>query len=1108
MTQLSLDSVERDRNPSDRAASDQITQELTRTLFVEAGAGTGKTRALVDRIVALVLAGTDVERIAAITFTEKAAAELCDRVRSGLEASLSSRGADAERVARAIDSLDRAQISTIHAFALRELRFFAAEAGVDPDFRVLDELQAQRRRQERWRIFLEELAADPEAVDAFDRVLALGLRPSEIEQLVAELSARQEIARLLEDAASSVEAPTWPNVESLAAELQSLVQRGPQDELRRRVERLRDLLRRLPAAAAGEREALLGAAGETLGLKFGVGRKADWDGEVDKVRTAAQRARDKLLATLAACRARALAGLLPYLIRFVREDGEERAREGDLTFDDLILRTHDLLRERADAARSLRQRYEVLLIDEFQDTDPLQVDIALAFATEPGAGRIEQGRLFLVGDPKQSIYRFRRADMAVYAHTRGAVEAADGGFPQLSMNRRSRGVVLAWVNAVFAGMIGPGADLEIQPAYQPVFGDRSADLHGPGVAFMGGSVSGMNAGELRRMEARQLAAQCRAALEEGWQVEDGGATRPAAYRDIAILMPTRGLLGQLERALGAHNIPYRVEGGSLIYRTQEVRDLINCLAAIDDPADEVAIVAALRSPAFTCSDVDLARYRASGGRLNYLSPDIETRDGPVGDGLRILSGYHESRHDGSLAALVERLALERGLIEAGMLDRGDRNSFRRARFVIEQARAFEEGGPESLRSFVSWMERRTAEVMLDQEGAALDDDEDAVRVLTIHAAKGLEFPIVFVAGLGASPNRQGDALYADRDAREAAVAIGSKERRFVVGPADSLSRREDEHDRAEAARLLYVATTRPRDHLVVCLYHSERAKQCAARRLIEHGAREQATPLPERDPGPPVARRPFEDLDVAVPDITVDEFESGRGALLVAARTRRYTSATALGREAKDEATDATEPWARGRGGTRIGRAVHATIQSLPLDADEASVRAFARAQAVAEAVPERASEVERLVRAARASEAAARARTASRALREVPFALSLDGVVLEGFVDLVIEGPDGLEIVDWKTDDVSKGEVAERLQEYALQAGLYVLGLERATSRPITCVTYVFVRPGIEVSPGEPAALREAALARLTGNEPAPHSGRAGGGHQGVEPTASTDGE
>ena len=1085
----------------DYAAQDETTrarirEALGETLFVEAGAGTGKTRALVDRVVALILGGRPIERIVAITFTEKAAAELKDRVRGELERALADDSDGAKLIREALASLDRAQISTIHAFGQGLLRAFAAEAGIDPAFVVQDEVLADRRLQERWRTYLEGLADDRAAMAAIERALGLGLTPRDLETLIRELTARAHLASRLAESPLSAPEAAWPNVAGMRQELTALPLDAapPGDRLQPLIEDLLSLVERL-AGAGDDREQVLAAGTAILGRSYKAGRQEGWGGKetITRVRETATGISETLKETLAACRSAALAALMPSIVRFVQEDALARGREGTLTFDDLILRPRDLLRTNAGAAAALRERFDALLIDEFQDTDPLQVDIARSFATDPDTGALEPGRLFLVGDPKQSIYRFRRADMAIYSRTRDLVEENGGEFPALALCRRSRPEILDWVNAVFEGIIGDGANPEIQPPYHPIHPHRSDELKGPGVATLGEAMN-MRARDVREHEAAQVAAQCHAVLDEGWEVaERDGTVRRARFGDIAILIPTRAILSPLERSLATAGIPYRVEGGSLIYSTQEVRDLINCLTAIDDPADEVAVVGALRSTAFACSDVDLARHRAGGGRFNYLAKELEGRDGPVAEALRTLARYHAVRHNNSLAALVERFVTERGHVEIGILDRGDRNSFRRMRFMVEQARSFEASGPESLRAFASWLERRATEAILDREGAGLDDDEDAVRVLTIHGAKGLEFPIVFIAGLSASPNRSLPVYGVDHAGDRIAVSIGARSRsaRFQLGPADEVNEAEGQHDRAEFDRTLYVASTRARDHLVVFLYHPSRAKSCGARRLIDAGACDRSQSRPELAVADRRASAPFADLRVDPPQAaSAEEFAAARASIVRNSRRQRYTSATALGPLKKDETSDESEPWARGRGGTRLGRAVHAALQSLPLDADGDMIDAFSRAQAVAEAIPGRSAEVSRLVRRALQSGAAGRAREASRALREVPFAAEFDGTILEGFIDLVIESPDGIEIVDWKTDDIPAKEVRERLREYELQAGLYVLGIQSATGRTVTRVTYVFARAGVEESPGDPAALLAAARARLLEDD----DGRDGG--------------
>ncbi len=1067
----------------DEEARRVISEALAETLFVEAGAGTGKTRALVDRIVSLVCSGVPIDQIAAITFTERAAAELRERVRSGLETEMREHTEKADTISAALGSLDRAQISTIHAFCQSIVRTYAAEADVDPDLKVQDELMTTRRMQERWRRYLEALGDDEEARQVIDRMLSLGLGTADLEKLALELASRGELGEILSAHPLTAAEPVWPDLERLAARLRALDVESvaSRDKLRERIEALLVVIKAMLARPESEREELLAAGAMPL-VGTHRGSQSAWGGPTrrDEALATVAEVSEQLNRTLAALRAAALAAVMPRILEFVRRDETQRGREGLLTFDDLILRARRLLAAGGEAVRSLRHRFGALLIDEFQDTDPLQVQIATAFASDPETRRVDPGRLFVVGDPKQSIYRFRGADMATYAHTREQMQAGGASFPELALNRRSRGIILEWVNGVFAGLIGGGDHAEVQPPYNAIHPERDVDLRGPGVATIGEQVT-ITAREVRVQEAGQLAALCRRAIGERWQVaERDGSVRDARFRDVAILMPRRIGLIALERALAAAGVPYRVESGSLIYRTQEVRDLVNCLTAIDDAADEVAIVAALRSPAFACSDIDLARHRASGGRFNYHHRDVESWDGPIGEGLRVLAEFHKSRHNSSLAALVERFVLERGTIETGILDQRDRNSFRRARFMTERARSFESAGPESLRAFVAWLENQAEAQILDNEGASVDDDEDAVRVLTIHGAKGLEFPVVFLAGLSAAPRVEAPVYSADFTTDRVAICIGRKtaNQRFVLGEFEALNAAEEAHANAEFNRLLYVAATRARDHLVVSLYHTSRSGNCAAKRLIEADAQRLAMRLEVADIGAQTGASALDGLEVQIP-AGLDEvnFAAQRAALLAAAKTRDYTSATAVVQERKKETADDTEPWARGRGGTRLGRAVHAAIQSLPLDADDATISAFARAQAVAEAIPHRERDVERLVRwVVRESAAWQRARGATRAMREVPFAMESDGKVLEGFIDLVLQTPEGIEIVDWKTDQIAADRVAERLREYEPQAGLYVYGLESATGARVSRVTYVFASAEVEASPGEPAALAAAA--------------------------------
>lgn len=1077
---------------AERVPHGDQTEGVGGTLFVEAGAGTGKTTALVNRVVSLVRSGVAIDRIAAITFTERAAAELKDRVRAGLEA---ARGdpTDREAVNAALESLDRAQMSTIHAFCRGLILRFAAEAAVDPDFAVLDELSATRRQEETWRVFLEQLHVRAVDKEAIDRVLRLGLSTSHLAQLASELSKAGNLASLIAADPPAHITETWPDLDEMRLRLEGTGFRHitEADELRSRVSRTYSWIERLQESKPDEREALL-ATTTVKAINTKQGQKGNWgSGEAKQfaIETGqdVQRGLGKILVTL---RTNALADVLAIMARYVIGDQEARGREGKLTFDDMILRVRDLLLNHPSAREAFRQQFDQLLIDEFQDTDPLQTEIARSFAEDPATGRIEPGRLFLVGDPKQSIYRFRGADMSAFARVRQMMRESGAEVEELDANHRSRPAILDWVNRVFASVIGDGSRPMVQPGYRPIRAIRDEQLQGPGVAVLGGTMEAV-ASAIRQAESGAVSALCKQAVEvDCWQVVDHGAVRAARYSDIAILIPVRTGLDALETSLAEADIPYRVEGGSLVLRTQEVRDVINCLCAIDNPSDEVATVAALRSPAFACSDRDLAEFKVKQrGSFNYLSAGKNALTGPVAEGLEVLRRFHDIRHDQSLAALIEGFIGGRGLVETGMLFFGNRNSFRRAQYIINSARDFEAAGPQSLRAFVSWLERQSVVKTFAREGADLDDDEEAVRIMTVHSAKGLEFPIVMIAGLSSGQTNQEDMLKREYATGRYSVTVGASDRRFAVGDVEYLELQGKEHARAEQARLLYVAATRARDHLIVSLFRKANT-ECAAHVLAKAGASEGAIALslPSLAARP---RAPFADLVAEiVPNVAEDDIMAGRIELADRATVRRYTSATALkvgqagsGREDRLVFRDDDgEPWARGRARTRLGRAVHATIQSLSMEPTAGMITATSHAQAVAEAVPHMAQEVERLVTwIVTGSRAWKRAGESGRALREVPFAVETSGHILEGFIDMVIEGPDGMEIIDWKTDRVSARDVPARLEEYKLQAGLYVHGLQKATGLPVTRVTYVFAGAETEQSPGSPGDLEAEAVAVLT---------------------------
>ncbi|HEX2038562.1 MAG TPA: UvrD-helicase domain-containing protein [Acidimicrobiales bacterium] len=1065
---------------ADADARVAVRTRLDDTLFVEAGAGTGKTAELVQRVVALVRErGRSLARIAAITFTEKAAAELRDRIRQALERAAA---AGDERCRAAVEEIDEAPIQTLHAFAQRILAAHPLPAGLPPGFEVLGDTEAGVAFAERWAAALDDLLADPSAEPVVGPAFALGLTPAHLRALAWELHRQWDRLDGISWPAVAVRTPV--DVAPVLAALDAAVGAAPgctdaDDRLLGHLEGTvlpyRDLLARM--AATGDELEVLAVLGDPVRLVAPrLGRAPNWL-DVDDVRARCAAAEDARAAVVRRVQAEVLPPLLERLRRFTLEAAAARRRDGRVEFHDLLVLARDVLRARPDVRRAVRAELDHLLVDEFQDTDPLQVEIAVALAAAGDEGAdlppwheapLEPGRLFFVGDPKQSIYRFRRADILLYQQVQQAAEA-DGGLVRLSQNFRSTAPVLAWVNHVFGRLIGEGAAAG-QPAYVPLAASRPAAPSGPGVALLGAPSEAADAEAVRELEASEVAAVLARARHEGWVVGD----RPARYADIAVLLPTRTALPALERALDAAGIPFRIESRSLVWSTDEVRELLAVLRAVDDPTDQVALLAALRTPALGCADDDLLAFRLAGGRWDIRRPAADGLpvDHPVLAAMAALRGWWERRWWLSVDALVAEVVRDRRLLELAFAHRRRRETWQRLRFVVDQARAYVEGGGATLRGFVTWADRQADEHAALVETVVAEPDDDAVRVMTVHAAKGLEFGIVVLAGLhgGDGPTPGAQLLWGD-DGRPV-VRVGRAGAGWAVGDLAEVAAHEDALEALEATRLLYVAATRARDHLVVSLHHRQ-GTTCAAADLWAHAADADhlATRLVSLAPPDPSGEQPLA-LTPAPPPADIvqrwerarDEAVAARGrfpSLAATEAARRLAGAEAADEEPeKDEPEADAPPWQRGRVGTAFGRAVHAVLQTVDLVTGD-GVDGAARAQAAAEGIPGRAPDVAHAVRTALRSQAAREA-AASRSWREVYVAADIDGTVVEGFVDLLYEGDDGLVVVDWKTDSVrSAADVDAAVVRYRPQAAAYALAVERALGRPVARCELVFTGTG-----------------------------------------------
>ena len=546
-----------------------------------------------------------------------------------------------------------------------------------------------------------------------------------------------------------------------------------------------------------------------------------------------------------------------------------------------------------------------------------------------------------------------------------------------------------------------------------------------------------------------------------------------------MLTPSRTNLRRLERAFEVRNIPYRIESGEIVVGTQEVKDLLSALRAIDDPSDQVAVVAALRSPIYGCSDTELVRWGAEGGRLDYEWSG-QGKVERVRASLEHLKSFHAKRNRTSVAALVDEFVGERMLVAAAFGERRPRESWRRYRYVSARARAFASTGRKTLREFVEWMEGLGRSQARDVSGSVVETDESAVRVLTVHRAKGLEFPIVIMTGLGSSRSFPSPNVIADRveDVVHARVNDASGHSWSTPGYEDACEA-EKALGKAEEIRLAYVASTRARDHLVLGLHHKLGAKAeipavAFSETLVAMGdVVSEVVPM-ELDETQPV---PPELPSSSAQEVLADEeaWVRARRAALAKATGITFTTATSRAAAGVSEEPNVEPDGARfrhGRGGTSVGRAVHAVLQAVDLASME-GIDTLAQAQSAAEGIAQRASEVARLARRACESEPVRRAVASGRMWREVPIGAPSRDVVLEGFIDLLFETSEGYEIVDYKTDDIRPNEIESRMGHYRGQGQAYAELVRAITGKTPVVVSFVFVSTNqvVRIVPGVASA-------------------------------------
>jgi ATP-dependent helicase/nuclease subunit A len=1044
--------------------------EATGEVFVSAGAGTGKTAVLVERFVRAVCdRGLDVDSILVITYTRRAAGELRTRIR----AALGERGR--QDLAR---ELDGAWISTIHGFCLRLLKAYPFAAGLDPRFRELDDAQGAVLRSEAFRSALDEFYRedDPDRLRLLATYGADGLRRmltgvyetlrSAGRELSLDIGDRGDLAGRVEELREAAhcladEAASTDNQRTAAAQLLALLDRDT------RADRLMDLS---GFRASGERAA-----------SYEEARRATEHAALDE----------------AASRDRAL--LQELLERFAAAYAEAKARESALDFEDLQLHARNLLRDNPEIRERESLRFRSIMVDEFQDTNRLQCDL-VDLLRSPGT------EIFFVGDEYQSIYGFRHADVQVFRERRAAAEQ----LLPLTLNYRSRPEVLAAVNELFGSHFGD----EFQPLAaaaefpDPVFGHPVELLITDKASYSDTDV------HWRRAEARAVARRVRELVDTGTAVAGEIVLLFAAGTDAEVY----------EEELRKSGLPtYRATGRGY-FGQQQVVDLLSYLRLLHNRYDDTALLTVLASPFVGISNNGLALVRRAASKRplfagieHSLPPALDERDTRL---LRAFRQRFDRLSDAmarlSLERLCERIVGDHDYDLAVLAQWDGRRRYANMRKLARLARSYEELRGPDVEGFVRFVGEQEAVGARELEAVAEEEGADAVRLLTIHAAKGLEFKVVIVADAGrdkAPPSP--DEILALSDGRfgfRVADPVTTKRRgAFDYDDVREARRAEEE---AEKLRLYYVAMTRAKERLIVS-GSIDRDKKADASTPIgwvlgrlaadeELNAAGAAPVEIARNDARLVVRVDRFDEAVWAETVEMEEPEPEAGQLeLFAALEEAAVAAAApvlaqlvapaeppLHRLRRLSFTALStfdqcsykyyalyvsgmkerRPEHRGDGegglrATEIGDAVHRLLEQVDLHApampDLEQVRVW-----YPTARDDELDRIRTYVASYCDSELARRVAACARVDKERHFTFEHDGVLLHGFLDVLhLDGPRAL-VVDYKTNLIGEstpGQIVEA--DYGLQRLVYALACFRAGAEEVEVVYHFLERPDAVVS-------------------------------------------
>lgn len=1068
----------------DAKAREAVKTRLKENFIVEAGAGSGKTTCLIDRMAALIAHGCcNIENVAAVTFTRKAAGELKERFQVRLEELLQEEEEPAvkKRLQEALNRLERSFAGTIHSFCSRILRERPVEAGLAPDFVEIEGLEERLLEDAAWEEYL--LEARFNKPKELEKIMDLDLSPEDLKEAFQKLNYYLDVEMVYSKA-------PYPDLAEVREKLYEFCQMTekllPSKQPAKDWDNLQKIIR---TALRWRRMFDLNQDRYLLRLLEKMDKKAGpiynrWQQKEDAEKAAAafDEFRENALkparkAWLEYRHYYLMSFLLPAVVRF----RDIRRRENMLNFQDLLLKTAELLRNNSEIRGYFQKKYTHLLIDEFQDTDPIQAEIMFYLT---GSDLREKdwtklvphpGSLFVVGDPKQSIYRFRRADIDIYYKVKDMITASGGEVLHLTSNFRSLPKLIDWSNYAFEHLFSPST-----PPYQAEFVSMNEvrekeEGTSEGIFKVEIGDAYRNAQDkIAWQDALQIASWIYRALNGELTLsrtpeeKEGNFTEQPVPDDFLILVYYKKHMSVYARALEKLGVPFVLTGSGDISDSRELKELSSLLKALADPEDPVSLTAVLRGLFFGISDDHLYRFQKADGKFSFLSDIPANADEDVSSAFagpwETLRRYWSWTRELPPSSALEKIISELGLLPlslAGEMGRGQAGSLLQALELLRQKEwEGETGFPQAVDFLLRLLEEGTEEE-LDVEGG----NASAVNVMNLHKAKGLEASVVILANPGGSIVHEPDMHVVRRENKSWGYLVLKKNKgkynyeTLGIPPFwETFQQEEQRYLEAEKTRLLYVAATRAKDLLVVSTYPKK----------------------PENSPWQPLEHfltgtdlfycEELSSIESEIPEeperITSQMLEDAKKNLTAAVEGMSAPSYRRLRSTEVLKGRDAPERSVEGYGRS-WGNVIHGALEylansvaagkteSLCVD----NLRSVVEGLLQREGLPlEQREEVLGTLKEITDSPFWQRVCASSEIHTEVSFGIMKNDTYTSGVIDLAFREKEGWVLVDYKTDLVeSDSHLQELLDYYYPQVELYLDSWEEISGEKVVEAGFFF---------------------------------------------------